>query len=307
MNDIHFTTFDLNLLVVFEALYAERNVTRAARRLARTQSAVSHSLRRLREELSDPLFRATRRGLLPTPRAEVVWPKMKEALALVRGALAPPRPFVAKELRRTFVLVTGDYVELVLLPSLVARVRKEAPGVTLVVRPGSNASARELSTGEHDVAIAPGFAGASELRSQLLFDERFVCVMRAGHPASKKRLTAQRFAALEHALISPHGSGEGAVDVALRERGLSRDVVVRLPHFLVAPLVIAKSELVIAMPERLIASVAEPRKFAVRPMPLDVKGFDVKLFWHPRSDADDGHRWLREVIAEVAKGTAKQR
>jgi DNA-binding transcriptional LysR family regulator len=301
MSDVHIEAFDLNLLLAFDALWSERNVTRAARRIGLTQSALSHSLRRLREHFDDPLFERTPRGMSPTSRAQELAPPVQRALEIVRDAVRAPAPFDPRTLRRNFTIATSDYGELVLLPRLLARVAREAPDVTLVVRPMHDAPERFLASGEHDLAIGVGLSGVPSLRTERLFAERFVCVMRAGHPSAKKaRWKLDEFVRLSHLLISPQGQGEGTVDTALRALRRERRVALRIPHFVVAPLVIAESNLVITMPERVVEVLADLGRFAIRDPPLAIPGFTMEQYWHARHDHDAAHAWLRGVLRDVA-------
>jgi DNA-binding transcriptional LysR family regulator len=305
MNDVHVASFDLNLLVAFDALWSERHVTRAARRVGLTQPAMSHALRRLRARYEDVLFEPTRAGLMPTSRAQAIAPAVKEALALVGRTLKGPAPFDARALRRTFTLATTDYVELVVLPPLLGRIARDAPGVSITVRAIQGGPARALVSGEHDLAIGPDLDPTPGIRTEPLFRERFVCALREGHPAASRRWTLAAFLKLGHVLVSPQGSGEGTVDAALRPLGKTRDVRVRVPHFLVAPRVVAASDFVITLPERVARAVPEGLVF--REPPLALTGFLMSQLWHARHDDDPAHAWLRGLIAEVSAEAPKRR
>ena len=300
MHRLHIAAFDLNLLLAFDALWTERHVTRAARRIGLTQSAMSHALGRLRAQLEDPLFQRTPRGLLPTARAHALAPAIAEALEIVRRAVAPDGRFAPATLERTFTLGTTDYGELVLLPRLFARLSREAPGVRLVVRPLAGAGARELLSGEHDLVLGVAPPDGAGLRGEVLFTDGFVSLLRAAHPAARRPLTLARYLALPHVLVSPQGRGDSAVDVALRERKLERRLVLRVPHFLSAPLVIAESDAIMTLPERVARAVAAQHRLVVRKPPLPLPGFSFSQFWHTRNDGDAAHQWLRELLWSVA-------
>ncbi|MDB4965741.1 MAG: transcriptional regulator, LysR family [Myxococcales bacterium] len=307
MNTVHVEAFDLNLLLAFEALWAERHVTRAAARVGLTQSAMSHALGRLRAQLDDPLFQPTPRGLQPTARAHALAPPLGEALALVRGAVATQAPFSPKELRRTFTIGTTDYGELAFVARLMARLVREAPDVRLSIRPVANIGGSELLSGEHDLVLGVGRPQTSGVRAELLFVDSFVSLLRAGHPATRRPLTLERFLALSHVLVSPQGTGESQVDAALRERGRSRRVVLRIPHFLAAPHVVAESDCIITLPERVARTVAARHGLVIRRTPLALPTFSFSQFWHARNDADPGHQWLRRTLAAVATPASKAR
>jgi DNA-binding transcriptional LysR family regulator len=300
MSTLHIEAFDLNLLLAFDALWTERHVTRAARRVGLTQSAMSHALRRLRVQLEDPLFLATPRGLRPTARAEALAPSLSEALSLVRRALAAPEQFSPAALRRTFTIATTDYANLVVLPRLMQRLAAAARHVQVVVTHLSDSSERALAAGELDLVII----GASEpsydaIRSEALFTDGFVSLLRSGHPATKRRLTLARYLELQHVLISPQGGGEALVDAALRRLGRSRHIVLRVPHFLAAPLVVASTDHIVTLPERIALAVAKQHRLVVVRPPLRVPTFSNDQFWHARSDQDAAHRWLRQQVKEA--------
>jgi DNA-binding transcriptional LysR family regulator len=302
MRDAHdpLAQLDLNLLRALDALLAERHVTRAAARLALTQSAASRALARLREELGDPLLvRGPSGALLPTARAEQLGPVVRRALeelaAAWRGETFEPRTS-----QRRFTVTGADYAELVLLPGLAARLAELAPGVQLVFVPMPPDLNGVLASGAVDAMLVPyGVTGAGLYQRQL-FDESFVVAMRAGHPAATGKLTLDRFCALSHLLIAPRGNPGGAVDDALAKLGRRRHVAVSVPHFLVAPHVIVASDLVITMAMRMVAVFASMFELVTRAPPLPVPGFSVHLQWHERTHHDAAHRWFRDQVADVA-------
>lgn len=301
MNDVHVEAFDLNLLLAFDALWTERHVTRAARRVGLTQSAMSHALARLRLQLADPLFVATPRGLVPTPRAHVLAPPLAEALALVRHAVQPTQ-FTPATLRRTFTIGSNDYGDVTLLPQLVTRLEREAPGLRLTLRPIIGDGARALLDGNHDLLFSVPHPAATEIHGETLFQDHFVSLLRADHPATRRPLTLERFVALRHLLISPQGVGEAAVDVALRALGLEREIAIRVPYFLSAPLVVAQSDLIVTMPERVAEAVAAQHRLVARKPPVRLPNIAFNMFWHARHDADPLHRWIRQLVSAIALG-----
>jgi DNA-binding transcriptional LysR family regulator len=288
---------DLNLLVVFEALWRERHVTRAAHRVGMSQSAFSHALKRLREQLDDELFQASPRGMLPTPRAQELAHPISDAMVILRRGLDAPTSFDPRALKRTFTIGTTDYGELIFLPELAERVGRLAPQVTLNIRP-LDRPARDLAAGAQDLVLGPMVEGA---RFEVLFQDPFVCLLRAGHPLAKKRLTLERYVQLPHVLVSPTGAGEARVDEALRKLGRSRRVTVRVPHFLAAPLAISESDHVITLPSRVAHTVAPLRRFTIHKPPLTIAPLTARMFWHERNDHDPAHRWLRTLVREIAK------
>src|SRR5262245_41258297 len=250
MRDGELGDFDLNLLVALDALLSEASVTRAARRLGLTQSAMSHTLRRLRDLLGDPLLVRTPEGMSPTPRARQLGAPLRQALQDIKQAIARPR-FDPGSARITFTLCIPDLVQISLLPSLIRRLSQEAPGVDLVVRPLGKSASRRLRAGEFDLVISPLRESKTGFYQQRLFSERFVCLARADHPEVGEALSLERFIRLPHLLVSPLGaSAAGLVDRALEEKNLARRVVLRIPSFLAAPLIVAHSDLVLTLPER---------------------------------------------------------
>jgi DNA-binding transcriptional LysR family regulator len=305
MNEVHLGAFDLNLLVALDALLAERSVTRAAARIGITQSAASHALARLRKLTGDELLVRGRDDMVPTIRAEAMRAPLRRALDDITGTLSSPRAFDPKVARLRAFIGASDYAELVLLPGIMARLVREAPGVELrVIVPGQD-PASELAAGKLDLVIMPlphGDAGQG-IRGRRLLSDRFVCVTRRGHPLAKtKTLSLSSFARAAHALISPWGMEGGYVDDALARLGLQRKVAVAVPHFLVAPHIVASSDLLLTVAERVAEVVAGPLGLVVLAPPQELKltGFTLSILWHERTHDDPARRWLRDVIVAEA-------
>ncbi|MFZ5482369.1 MAG: LysR family transcriptional regulator [Myxococcota bacterium] len=290
-------------LVSLHALLETGSVTRAAKWMGVTQSAMSHTLARLRADLGDPLLVRSGRGLVPTARAEAMAPRLREAVEALEAAMAAAPAFHPATARRTLRVATTDLVELALLPAVLARLGHEAPGVDLQVRAALDAETA-LAAGQVDLAIQPLRADApvAGLRTRALFHERFTCAMRRGHPLAEGELTPERFAAARHALVAPRGTPGGVVDEVLAARGLSRRTVVIVPTFLVVPHLVATTDLVVTLPERIAVAFAGLLPLAVVPHPLDLPGFTISMVWHERAHADPGHRWLRGLFLEAATG-----
>lgn len=296
-------TTDLNLLVAFDALVAEGNVTRAAERVGLTQPAMSHALARLRKVVGDPLFLRTPQGMTPTPRAVELVEPVRRALAEIERALHQPHRFDPAGAQRTFTLACVDFGSLVVLPPLLARLRKEAPGVDLVVRQLRNESIeKQLADGDVDLAISVLYGQDDAwMVSRRLFDDRFVCVLREGHPALAAPLDLDAFCALDHALIAPRGRRGGFVDTALARLGRRRRVALAIPHFLAAPIVIAGSDLILTLPERIARSFAAMLPLRIVDPPLEVEGFTMSAYWHELAARDTAHAWLRGLVVDVCR------
>jgi DNA-binding transcriptional LysR family regulator len=304
-HDLHLGSLDLNLLVALDALLEERNVTRAAERMGITQSAMSHALARLRTATGDALLVRGTGGMVPTTRAESLGPPIRRALEEVASALRSPTTFDPMTAQHRIRIATSDYGELILLPKLAGRLAREAPGIELRVS-GAGEEAREtLGSGATDLVIAPvrpNDAGPGVFAKKL-FDERFVCVVRKGHPLAAGKLTVARFAAASHALISPRAKEGSFVDDALARLGLQRRVSVAVPHFLVAPHIVASSDLILTLAARVADMLAKPLGLVVLAPPPELKleGFTMSALWHERTQGEPVQRWLRDLLAIVAR------
>ncbi len=295
---------DLNLLVTLDVLLAEGSVARAARRLRLSPSAMSRQLARLREATGDPLLVRAGRGLVPTPRAlalrERIGPLVDEASAVLR----PDERLDLARLQRTFTLRTRDGFVANFGAELVARVEQAAPGVRLRFVQKADRDGAPLREGRVDLETGVVTPGTSpELRTQALFQDRFVAVVRAGHPllagrsAGRVRVTAERYAAARHVGISRQSQHPGPIDGQLALLGLARDVVAQVEDWASALALARASDLVASVPERHTSRLREGlRSF---PLPLELPPITVAMLWHPRQEADPAHRWLRGVVLQA--------
>ncbi|MFM0055060.1 LysR family transcriptional regulator [Paraburkholderia phytofirmans] len=288
---------DLNLLVTLDVLLSEHNVTRAAERLNFSQPSVSVHLAKLREVLGDPLLLPGPRGMRPTARAEALREPLREALEALERAVAPARPFDPAEATQSWRIAATDYVESTIILPALAGLRAAAPGTRLaVVELVPPRLARQAEQGEIDLGFHTSEGAPEGLRHRLLFAERYVLVGRAGHPRLKRRPTLAQFCKLEHVIVSPDGGGfTGVTDEVLAKAGLTRRVVLSMPHFLFMLSALANTDLVGMLPERLVRDNSALR--VVEP-PLDVPGYEIAMLWHERSHRDPAHQWLRETIAD---------
>ncbi|MFO0603579.1 MAG: LysR family transcriptional regulator [Polyangiales bacterium] len=303
MHGVNLQGLDLNLLRLLDALLAERHLTRAAKRVGLSQPAMSHGLARLRKHLGDPLFVRTRQGLEPTDRAARLGPPLRDALASIERALAGDT-FDPATARRTFSLATADYGAFVLLPRLLERLGRLAPGVDLWTRTIADDAVAQLAAGEADATLAvPTLrGGGTVIHSRVLYEERFVCVVREGHPKVKKRLDLDTWASLPHAFVAPGGKPGGVVDDVLAQHGKQRRVACAVPHFLLAPHVVASSDLVLTVGARVAEAFAKVLPLRVVEAPVALPGFRMSLAWHERQHRDPAQRWFRAQVAEAAKG-----
>ncbi len=301
---------DLNLLAALDVLLRERNVTRAAKKLGITQSAMSHKLKRLREELGDPLFVTAPGGLAPTARAESLEEPLRRALQDVAAAVRASAPFDPSTAEREVRVACVDAIELTLLPEILARLAREAPKIRLSIRRRGPRSMEELASGELDLIVAPGGVpgvGYDELpgvQRRLLGADGFACVVRADHPLVRKRLTLSRFLELDHLLVTPGGTSLGVVDQVLAKDGLSRRVAVTIPSFVSAPLLVARTDLVLTCPTSVAEVASRVVPLRVLTPPIALPTIPLFLFWHVRVQHDPAHRWIREFVLSTFVATA---
>jgi DNA-binding transcriptional LysR family regulator len=300
MKEIHLKQIDLNLLVIFVAVLDERSVKTAARRLGLTSSAVSHALARLRQHLHDPLFVQTRGGMVPSERAQELSTPVRRCLVELGDALTRRPEFDAACARRSFSLATSDYGEWLLVPPLMRALARAAPGVDINVQAIPSDPARALESGAVDLVVCLERHLAPSLHRQQLLTDRFVCVVRTGHPATRGRLTLQRYLGLQHAVVSPQGQRSNFVDAELERRGHARRVVLRLPHFMVAPFIVAETDLVMTLSEQLVHHLRPKLGLRVIAAPIELPSFRYVMGWHERQHDDSAQRWLRAQLGRVA-------
>lgn len=291
-------SLDLNLLLVLDALLETRNVTLAATRLGLTQPAVSNALGRLRVALEDPLFIRASRGLVPTPRAESIRTPLRRAMQDLQGALADTEVFEPTTSHRRFKLATTDYAEMVLLPPLLGLLAQQAPLVDLEMLPIQAHPLDSLAGSDVDLALGVFTTDHPGLVLDPLFTEPFACAVRHGHPLAG-RLDLDNYCRLSHVLVAPRGNAGSTVDTALRALGRARRVAVRVPHFLMAPMVVAQSDMVVTLPRRVLEQFAD--RLHVTDPPVDLPPIITRLAWHPRHRRDAGHRWLRTRISAALR------
>lgn len=287
---------DLNLLVTLDVLLAEHNVTRAAERLNFSQPSISVHLAKLREIFGDPLLLPGPRGMRPTARAEELREPLRLALAALGHAIAPAAPFDPARAGHTWRVAATDYAESTILLPAMAGLRTAAPGTRLaVLELAPPHIARQAEQGVIDLAFHTAQDAPQERRHRVLFEESYVLAGRAGHPRLKRRPTLKQFCELEHVIVSPNGGGfSGITDQALAQAGLTRRVVLSVPHFLFMISALASTDLVAMVPERLVRGNGALR--VVVP-PVEVPGYQMTMLWHERLHRDPAHQWLREHIA----------
>lgn len=298
---------DLNLLVSLDALLQESSVTAAAKRLGLSTPAMSHALARIRGRLGDPILVRSGRGMVLTPRGVALRTQVHDTVQAARQALQPQRPFVPAELQQTFVIHASDYVLSVLGVELDRTLRREAPHVGLRFVPNTPDDAAQLRDNGSDLAVGIYGALPPDLRTRQLLTDRFVCVVRQGHPIGAQRLTLDSYVALPHVQVAPRGQPGGYVDDMLAARGLTRKVARAVPYFVTALQLVAETDYVLTVSERIARRYAQALGLQVLETPLALQPYALSLVWPPRLDADPGHRWLREVFVRIAEIVAGER
>lgn len=292
---------DLNLLAVFDALMIERHVSRAADRVALSQPAMSNALSRLRAALGDPILVRTSRGMEPTARALELHGPINAALAQIQHTLSTPTRFEPRRAVHHFVIGASDYMEFLVMPRLVSLLQEQAPGVDLTVRSLQLSQPEEaLDRGEIDLAFGYFPNPAKRLHEAHLFTEHLACAVRNDHPTVKSRLTLSQYVNLPHLFVATRRRS-GVVDDALARLGKTRRISVSIPHFLVAPFIIVASDVIMTVNSRIALTYARALPIRVLPPPLKLPDFPISMVWHPRSDKDDAHAWLRARLTEICR------
>ena len=289
---------DLNLLITLDVLLAEGSVVRAAQRLRLSPSAMSRALARLRETTGDPLLVRAGRGLVPTPRALELREQVSQLVEDAESVLRPVEKLNLKQLIRTFTLRSSEGFVENFGPNLIARIGDEAPGVQLhfVSKPIKDSASLRDGTVDLETGVVEKTTGP-EVRAQALFRDRFIGVVRMGHPLSQGEITPSRFAIGRHIYVSRHGLYKGMIDESMKELGLERGIAVIVSGFSAALALARASDLIASVPERHTGNLrAGMHSF---PLPFPTPEVTVSLLWHPRMDADLANRWLRGCVRDV--------
>lgn len=298
---MHIGRTDLNLFLVFDAIYAEGSITRAAETLNLTQPAVSHALGRLRELLNDELFTRGRgrsgMTMVPTPVAHQLIGPVRSSLKGLADAIHTTRDFEPATATRRFRLNLGDIFEALLLPDLVARLAVEAPSVEIVnTRHARDDIPLELAAGRLDLAVDVLHRVDDSIRMQRIARDQHVCLVAADHPLAKRELALDDYLAAGHILASSRTRGPGFVDVELARRGLQRRIALRCQHYLPAALAAARTHYVLTVPSALARMLARLAPLVEKPFPATLNPLEAYLYWHASRENDPANRWLRERI-----------
>ncbi len=289
---------DLNLFVVFDAIYTERNLSRAADILCITQPAVSNALARLRRTFDDQLFIRTAEGMKPTPVAENVVNRVRQALSLLNNSVQEGHSFDPGAADKTFVLSMNGLAEVLMLPPLLQSVQTAAPGLRIQSHYfPRNDVGKGLASGTIDMAVDVPLPDAPQICRMPLTSERYVCALRKGHPLARDSLTLDEYLSLQHVHVSQRRKGGGHADVALNALGVSRNVQVRVQNYMSVPGLIEVSDLAWTLPECLAIQCPELHTVS---LPFEMATMEWQLYWHASADGDQANRWMREQLVSLA-------
>jgi DNA-binding transcriptional LysR family regulator len=294
------SSIDLNLLSVFQEVYRERQISGAARRLGLTQSAVSNALARLRRTFGDELFVRTAHGMQPTPLAQQMAEPIGAAMAQVALALSQRSRFEPGTSARRFTLAMTDVGEVYFMPVLIERCRALAPGVEIASRRANPLSLKDdMETGRVDLAIGAFEEVSEALYQRQLFRQAFVSMFRKGHPLGKGAVDLARFVQATHLIVDAAQSPYDRINALLEKAGVGAQARFRVPHFTAVPYIVATSDLVVTVPQKLAESAAAPFGLKWIEPPLALPTLQTNVFWHRRFNHDPGIQWLRGLIADV--------
>jgi DNA-binding transcriptional LysR family regulator len=298
---MNWNTFDLNLLVVFDAVMQEKNLTRTGQRLGLTQSAVSHALSRLRHMLNDELFVRSPEGMLPTPRAERMAGPIHQALQNIRVVLEADE-FDPSQASRSFTISANNYAARAIIPAFVHRVATLAPSVVIEVRPmGMLHTLDQLDAGAVELALETLTEGGERFKCVGLLEDDYVAILSSDHPvANEAALSIEHMGNLSHITITSSGDDTRFVDHALAEHGLARQIWARVPLHSLKSVLIGSRALAI-VPRRVAADFMTAGPFIIRSLPFLSPRVSLSMIWHRRLDDDPAHRWLRATLRASVK------
>jgi len=289
---------DLNLFIVFDVIYRERNLTKAAEALFITQPAVSNSLSRLRNAFNDKLFVRQSGNMVPTPMAENVIERIRASLINLESCLNEHDNFSPKSSKRRFMFAMNDTSESYLLPLLMEYLQKEAPGILIESYAVQRHDlAREFAAGQLDFALDVPLINEPQLTHHALADDKYVCVARRNHPQLKGSLSLEQYIALPHINVSSRRKGQGYIDMYLNRLGLQRNIHLRVQHSRAAPPIAERTDMLLTIPKTL----AMDHDLQVFDLPFELPKLDWHLYWPSNYSNDKAHQWMRQVIFDIFK------
>jgi DNA-binding transcriptional LysR family regulator len=288
---------DLNLLVVFNQLLIERSVSKVADKLGLSQPAASNALARLRKLTGDTLFLRTTRGMEPTPFAQQLAEPIAYALGLIHGAVNQRATFDPATAKRAFTVGMTDIGEIYFLPKLMEELAREAPGATMSTVRNTTVNLRdEMEAGHIDLAIGLLPQLKAGFFQRRLFRQTYVCMFRKGHGLDKRRLSLAEFSSAQHVVVVSEGTGHGKVDELLERGGVTRNVVLTVPHFVAVGHILQHSDMVATVPERLAQALVGPFGLAYVKHPASLPEIAINMFWHAKYHKDPANEWLRGTV-----------
>lgn len=291
---------DLNLLIVFDAVFRERNVSKAAKQLHLSQPAVSGALSRLRDATKDQLFIRTRGGMIPTKRAVELSEPVQQGLGALRQALLATEKFNPETSDRTFTLLLSEIGQILFLPAISETIRRKAPKIRLVMaKADPSEHLKNFEKGEIDLAVGVWPRLNKDMIRQDLMQDKWLCVSRKNHPAIAKRLSLKTYLKLEHITISSVSGGDEIIARTLGRRNLERHVALEVTDFLAPILICAKTDLIATVPSALANFFAGSSPIRLIDPPLEFPRIPLQLYWHKRLEADGGRQWLTQIITNL--------
>ncbi|MGA6928401.1 MAG: LysR family transcriptional regulator [Pseudolabrys sp.] len=300
MHAVHISDFEFTEIRLIAEIAELRKLSSAAARLGLSQSAASHALARLRKRTRDPLFTRGGGGFFPTPYGERLSAAARQALNILLDGFASNEPFDPTQATRRFNVYMSDVGQMVFLPKLLAFLNEEAPNASLracpipLEQPGA-----ALASGEVDLAAGFFTNLNAGFRQSILFRERYACVVRADHPNFRSGMSAEAFAATPRALADASGMSHAVMEAELRKHGFNRTTRLMVPQFMVLPLVIASSDLLVIMPSRLAKAFSQLVPIKILRPPVPLRPYDIRVYWHERFHHDPANRWLRRTLVQL--------
>jgi len=292
-------------LLALSSLLESASVTASARALGRTQASLSRTLSRLRVVFGDPLLVPAGRTLRLTPRAQELRAPVARALDGLQRLFAPTQPSSPRDAHRTLHVAAADYTGVVLLNAWLTSLRRAAPGLIVRVTPVDAASIEPLARGDLDLALAPFLPGVGldQFVAKKILSDRYVCLLRRGHPLARRKLGLRQYLKLDHVMVGSVLPAVSAIDEALHRRGAARTIAARVPSSLSAVMLVSESDFATTTLARLVPFFRG--RVVAKPLPFEVPPHDLHLMWHPRANADPVHRWVREHLLELAASRAR--
>lgn len=299
---VNLRTLDLNLLLIFDAVYGERSISKAARKLHLSQPTVSNALARLRERLQDPLFERSTGGMLPTARAKALADPIRHALTTLEQGLRGDDPFDFARAEREFVIAVEDYSESVILPGFIHWLAKLAPSVRIRIRAEVSAALKnELRDGSVDLALDYFPLQGASFNNHCVLTETLMCLSRRDHPCLTEPMTLETYLAMRHIVLGTSSNARPMIDLALSKRGLQRQIAVTVPHFISMPAMVQSTDMICTLPRRMALLYADNFRVKSHQLPVRVPHFPVYLICHELQTADAGHQWLRTHLMEFCR------